>query len=832
LPKVKPAKLPSLPPRQERMYTLCMESYDEDLEVGETEQNEEKETFRVPTKKPRMLAVDAAELVTCDKESGPVLCDTFIFDPDESEAKLGSLYLVLETTNNSEKASQAIEAVATAIRKEYYRDSERELYDSMEEALKQANHVLSDYADQGELDLVENFQAAACAFYGQNLHISRVGEAELLMARKGRLTDIGEGLSDNNLRRPHHVFTNVAIGSVSENDIILLATPQLSRLIPHDRLNHMLINKTPSEITGLIRSLLDDSREDTAFALLLLQFTKLPERLPPLAVPLNLPRKVSLSQDRPTHPSMRPRRPINTKHSFWSTIARIIKQISVLVWTFLRGKAFPAVAKASSWSARKGGDIANSAKNSAQKIIAARQLRRVNPEESLDSENNYSEDTFAKEPEDTNDYNNYKEDTVVFSDEDNQPEQKESFSTRFLLPVAKFLRKTIKKVGSFTKSGRNVKISLAVIVILVVVLVFGIRSLTQKKQQETNLRGIAEKLEQARVKKDNADSALIYSNTNKAKQDLQEALALANSVKESGHYTEEATSLISAMQDIEDRMDKITRVPSPDVVGDFSSIAGTLETPAMVAIDKLIFTFDPKNNAIFRLDTTNKETKVASQSSQGIGYFRTANSVPAEKSILFSTDTPGLALFDTQRNDLLKQEVKFPEGFGSVKAVGLFGSRLYLLSTEKKMIYGFSKTLAGYDGGSPWLTDTKVSVEHAVGMGVDGYIYLLLDDGKIVKMLKGKQVEFKQQMPTKQISNPTRLVIYDGLKHLYILDPSQKRVIVYDTVGNLVDQYVFPNAKNLRDIAIGGKEETLYILDETRVDAVPLKTTAPTTKQP
>jgi hypothetical protein len=807
-----------------------MESNEEDLEIGGTELDEEEEILRVSTKKPRMLTVDAAELVTCDKESGPVLCDTFIFDPDESEAKLGSIYLVLETTNNSEKSSQAIESVATAIRKEYYRDPERGLYDSMEEALKQANHVLSDYVDQGELDLVENFHAAACAFYGQNPHISRVGEAELLIARKGRLTDIGEGLSDSNLRRPHHAFTSVAIGSVSENDIILLATPQLTRLIPHDRLNHMLTNRTPDEVIGMLRPLLDDPRENTAFALLLLQFAKLPERLPPPAVPLNLPKKVNLTQDRPTHPSVRPRRPINTKHSFWSTVVRIIKQISILVWTFLRDKAFPAVAKASSWSAKKSGDIAYSAKNNAQKIIATRRMKKIDQEKNSTSEKDHSNITLTEKMQNTNDYNNYEEDSVVFSDEDDQYKQKESVPTRFLLPIAKFLREGIKKIASFTKSGKNVKISLIAIIILGIILTFGIRALSQKKQKETDLQGIAEKLEQARVKKDNADSALIYNNTDKAKQDLTEALSLANSVKASGSYTQEATALISAMQETADRMDKITRVTSPDVVGDFSSIAGALKTPAMVAIDKLIFTFDSTNNAIFRLDTTNKETKVASQSSQGIGYFRTANAIPAEKSILFSTDTPGLAIFDIQRNDLLKQEVKFPDGFSNVKAVGLFGSRLYLLSTEKKMIYGFSKTLAGYDGGNAWLTDTKVPVEHAVGMGVDGYIYLLLDDGKIVKMLTGKQVEFKQQMPTKPIINPTRLVIYDGLKHLYILDPAQKRVIVYDTVGNLVDQYVFPNAKDLRDIAIGGKEEILYVLDETRVNAVPLKTT--TTKQP
>ncbi len=783
-----------------------------DMELNDLPEPGEGNIYERVPKKTRQLAIEAAELVSCDPDEGSVRCDTYIFDPDESEAKLGSLYLVLETINSSEKSVEVLDAVSTAIRKEYYRDPERSMFDSLEEALNQANHVLSDYVEQGEVDFVDNFHAAACAFCGQNLHISRVGNAEILLARKGRLTDIGEGLSDNNLRRPHHAFTSVASGSVSESDLLMLTTPQLSHLIPHDRLNQMVSSKNPSEVITLLRSLLDDSRENTAFALLLMQFSRMPERLPAPEVPLNLPRRVNPNpiENPPLRQSVRPRRPINTKRTIWTNLARITGQIAHFSWKFCKEKLYPALKVAFAWSASKGTRAFSATTSKAGSSYKAWKERRLNQEEQQ-----AEDDPVVRE---------YSGEEEFSFEGENEVVQRDNFIKR-LPSMGKNLVHhipVIKKPNLQISSKKTAALS-ALVILLATIFFFSIRSLSKKNEENTQLRLVAEKLEQAKVKKDNAESALIYNNVDKARSEMIEARTIIGEVEKSKHYQNETVALLASLQSMEDRIEKITRISNPVEVGDFASVASSLKTPAMAAIGKDIFTFDPTTNAIYKLNTENKTTSIASQSSQGIGYFRAAVPVTADKMILFSTDTPGLALYDTQRGDLLKQEIKLPEGVTNIKSLGVFGSRLYLLSPEKNMIYGYSKTLAGYEGGSEWLKDKNVSANKAVGMGIDGYIYLLMNDGKIVKMLKGNPVEFKQAALTKPVQNPTRLLIYDGLKHLYVLDSEQKRVIVYDTTGNITNQFVFPNAKSLKDIAIGGKEEILYILDETKVYSTTLK---------
>lgn len=746
-----------------------------------------------------LLIPEASELVFYDEEVSPVRCDTFIFDPAENETTLGSLYLVLETLSSSGKSAEIIESVATAIKKEYYRDTARNMSDSLEEALKQANLVLSDYIEQGEIEPVENFHASACSFSGSDVHISRVGNAELLLSHKSHLIDIGEGLSDNNLRRPHHAFTSVASGTVAEGDFLLLATPELSRLIPHDRLNQMLIGKSPAEIVRLLRSLLDDSRENTSFALLVLQFAKMPERLPAPAVPLDLPRRASITPAnnvRTNH--IRPRRPITTKRTVLSNLKRIVGQIVFFSWKFAREKIFPAIVSLVFMSFDK-----------TRSLFSAFSERRQQKKEPIQRENyTESEEEFE---------NSYEE------AESNLETEKVKLRNRVGLILASAIRKTVGLIMSFKGNNKIIKILLLIILIFVILFMFGLRALSKKRQEDATIRGIVEKLEHAKVKKDNADSALIYNNSEKARQDIKEARLLAEEVSKTEYYDSESTALLTALKEMEDRMERVTRISSPRIIGDFASAAPSLKTIAMAVVADKIYTFDPSTNAIYELNSKNAEVKTVSQSSQGIGYFRSVLPLAAEKTILFSTDTPGLAMFDTVRGDMVKQEIKFPDGVTNIKAVSVFGSRLYVLSPEKKMIYGFSKTLAGYDGGGEWLKDKNIQADHAVSMGVDGYIYLLMNDGKIIKMLKGVASEFKQEMPARAIDQPTRMLIYDGLKHIYILDPLQNRVLVYDTVGNITNQFVFPDESTLKDIAIGGNEEMLYVLDGTKVIELPLK---------
>ncbi|MDP3685842.1 MAG: DUF4398 domain-containing protein [bacterium] len=776
-------------------------------------------TFSTGERKAELIP-EAAELVLCTPETSAVLCDAFVYEPDAHEKALGSLFFVIETANLEENSNASrsdtdardgsptaqhspariiIDLVASTMRAEYYRDPARDMLTSFEAALGAANEALARAAENGMTDWLINLHGAVVASRGATLHVSRAGNASLLLVRHGHLTDIGEGLADPNIRNPRATFTNVASGAVSEHDTLVLATPQFFRHVSKDRGASILTGKHPKQAAAYLRDLLMESREEPALAALFVRFVKAPIALPTLPRSPEMPGGIPLSNvaapslaGRPTRfarlpdgqarPSLRPPAPLRINRG--RGMGNFLRQGAKLVGYLISTRLFPAVGRVFRVGARAARTAAANTARSVPTVLGALARRR--------------RESPALERPGTS--------------------TAQASGSRPSIALTERLRAVLRGWPRSTKAFVTLTVLFA--------LLFGISivMLRRKGVEDAAVRAASETLQEARVKKDTAEATLIYDNTDEARRLLQEARDGALAVQQTPYYQGEAEQLLAAIQAAEDKAENVVRVSEPLRAGDFGSVAPDGRARGLAAIGSSLFAFHPETNAVFRLASETGEATTVSQTSQGIGYFRQVFAIPAEQMLLFATDTPGLALFDVTRGDLLKQEISpAPEGAKEIRALATFGSRLYLLFPELKQIFGYSKTLAGYAGGAPWLKDPKVPVERVVSLGVDGYIYLLLDDGKIVKLLKGVPVAFAQTELGTPLSKDARLFINDAVKHLYVLDPSNQRVVVYDTTGKLTKQYVFPTARDLRDLTIGGKEETLYVLDGTAVYTVPLK---------
>lgn len=791
-------------------------------------------------RKPELMP-EAAELVIGSPETSVILCDTFVYEPDAHEKALGSLFIVIETINLEEltelpasdrnapvrpnlsgrqampagrqtaderseqpttqhsPARTMIALVVSTMRAEYYRDPSRDMLASFEAALGAANEALARAAQSGMTDWLMNLHAAVVASRGATLHVSRVGNASLLLVRHGHLTDIGEGLADPNIRNPRATFTNVASGAVSEHDTLVLATPQFFRNVSKDRSASILTGKPPKQAAAYLRDLLAESREELALAALFVRFARAPIGLPPLprapegyaSIPApnrtmtdrqaRAPARFPRLPDGQARPSLRPPAPLRIRRpGFWNVLRQGVKLAGYLI----TDRLLPALGRVFRFGARAARTAAAKAAGSVPTVFGT--LVKRGQRLSLPGQSG----------------------TVGAA----------ASAARPSIAPTERLRAALRGWPRSTKAFVTLTVLFA--------LLFGISivMLRRKGVEDAAVRAASETLQEARVKKDAAKAALIYDNTDEARRLLREARDGAGAVKQTAYYQDEADQLLAAIQVEEDTAERVVRVSEPLRVGDFGSVSPDGRARGLAVIGSSLFAFHPETNAVFRLANETGETATVSQTSQGIGYFRQVFAIPAEQMLLFATDTPGLALFDVTRGDLVKQELNpAPEGAKEIRALATFGSRLYLLFPELKQIFGYSKTLAGYSGGATWLKDPTVPVERAVSLGVDGYIYLLLDDGKMVKLLKGAPVAFEQAELGTPLSKDARLFINDAVKHLYVLDPSHQRVVVYDTTGKLTKQYVFPTARDLRDLTIGGKEETLYVLDGTAVYKVPLK---------
>ena len=102
-------------------------------------------------------------------------------------------------------------------------------------------------------------------------------------------------------------------------------------------------------------------------------------------------------------------------------------------------------------------------------------------------------------------------------------------------------------------------------------------------------------------------------------------------------------------------------------------------------------------------------------------------------------------------------------------------------------------------------------------MAIDGDIWILNDDFKIHRYYQGL---FKKSLNINilpLLENPTRLFASPNIPHLYILEPSNKRIIVMTKYGEIVKQYRSDEFNNLLDVTVSKDEKEIYLLNGLKV---------------
>ncbi len=142
--------------------------------------------------------------------------------------------------------------------------------------------------------------------------------------------------------------------------------------------------------------------------------------------------------------------------------------------------------------------------------------------------------------------------------------------------------------------------------------------------------------------------------------------------------------------------------------------------------------------------------------------------------------------------------------------------RLYLLDTKQGQILRFNRNEQSFSAPYAW-SQNNSDLKEAIDMSIDGNIYVLLKNGEVVKFLRGEVVDFKLELIDPPLSNPTKILSPIESDYLYILEPENSRIILYDKKGEFQIQYQADNLNNIKDFQVDEKNKTIYFLDNSSV---------------
>lgn len=279
---------------------------------------------------------------------------------------------------------------------------------------------------------------------------------------------------------------------------------------------------------------------------------------------------------------------------------------------------------------------------------------------------------------------------------------------------------------------------------------------------------------------DEAESALIYKDEEKAKKSLFEATEMLAKITSSGDYGIRAMKI---KKEIEEKMASMEKndifvnsetlwvSPEGKEIRDFV-LANGENTFALV--EGGIYSFSRKDGK--------NEEKIASSDD-----FKSENSFFLKsklETLFFSAGEKDFWSVDSAKNKLSAKKTIKQEDFRRLKPADAFDSYVYFWDQASKQFkqYNFQNgELVFY---RDWLKESPNYFEnegYPVDIAVDGSIFAISAKGKIWRFSVGKKIDWSVETPVRPlVSEKLKIVTADDALYVYVLDSSKQRIVIFE----------------------------------------------------
>ncbi len=156
-------------------------------------------------------------------------------------------------------------------------------------------------------------------------------------------------------------------------------------------------------------------------------------------------------------------------------------------------------------------------------------------------------------------------------------------------------------------------------------------------------------------------------------------------------------------------------------------------------------------------------------------------------------------------------------------AVG-FGGNLYLLdSVANGQIWKYTGVDAGLGAKTAYLKGEGLDLSSAVSLAIDGSVWVLFDDGTIVKYVRGVKDSFVVTGLDEALVDPIKIYTSPEVENLYILDRQFTRVVVIGKNGEYQAQYRWPGIAGAKDLVVSEELKKILLLTGEKVFSLDLQ---------
>ena len=706
------------------------------------------------------------EFIIIGKEKDSFI-ESYIGEPLVETDKNEYFLIVIELLHKFLEGETIAETITETFRKTFYQSAEVDNFRRFEDALKAVNKEINKLETESGLSL-KNINIAIVALVGNELLLSQSNDAEVYLIRKGYLSVISEGLSTGYAKPGEDLFKNISSGNLNDGDQVLLCSGRVLRYITKTEFGKIFYGKN-LEI-GLT-NLQDSLTTEVLGRLGILGMTYLP-----------IPKEVS-TQDQNR---------IMAGEQQATSLVEKLKQADFqqVKQNFVNYKT----------GAKKVLDFFNFIPE--KKGNKHKQEPKQEVETELVTPTTHDDDSHAPD--------------LQMHTEENSPVEQLTTQDKFdpKQTVAKLVEYTKLKLAQkeLNLNDKTIKIGLIGGGALAVLLILFIFTRGAQLAQISKYEDIFTQARNQIAAAKNTDDKLNADNILKsAESSLSEAL-------DAKYVQSEASRILAEIKAARFEFDQVTLVENPDLVVDLSEVSEADKANFLIKTTVALFAINSTEFIEILLDSAKDPIKIGKLKIKDVTYLSDLDSA-------FALTENGSIYSYTDGE--IKNAKADSDQKNNLDAIAGFGDRLYAIDNKAQQIWKFNTVAGELEPKEAYLKDNKLP--EAKDIAIDGSVYVLTQNNQIVRYFGGKISNFKvTDAPLVELTNPERIYTELDSSSLYVLDPAERRVLVYfknQRTSDLdyVRQYVFPSIGEITDFYADESSKKLYLLAENSVYVTDLK---------
>ncbi len=378
--------------------------------------------------------------------------------------------------------------------------------------------------------------------------------------------------------------------------------------------------------------------------------------------------------------------------------------------------------------------------------------------------------------------------------------------------VKKATRKAITdKKEQFEELPLLSKILFMATIVLAIIFIGSISVYKMNRGMEASKQVYQNQIQAVLDKKNAADASVIYGDDARALVLLQEAKKIITELPDRGK--KQKNKILELTNEVDSTLMKLRKLNTltPELLVDLSQTNEGAKTTGLALIDDTLMAFGPDDEALYLINLNNNSVEQKEHST--IPHLKTASTPKEQDFVLFTSNHKSISEYNKETESLVQKEISFPNEDTEISAHFVYNRRVYTIDSKNNQIYKHNPTQTGYDKGVEWIKDNEVDIKEAVSLAIDGDLFVLKQTGELIKLEGGQKQEFNTTGLDPELDNPSIIWTYNNLDNIYILEPTNKRVVVLDKEGKLEQQYTASEWQNPTGMIVKELEGIIYILD-------------------